>query len=120
MLSEIVQELASAAVGRLRLTVTPGLSVVLTDREKLRRILVNLMENALKYAPDGFVDVHAEQANGQLILSVSDGALAFRPGTANGSSSALCNSTSHRRAGRGAPDLVFIYAENSPGFSMAG
>lgn len=70
--SELAEEFAAAAGHRLRVEVAPGTAAVLTDRDKLRRILVNLVENAVKYAPDGWIDVHAEQSDDQLRLSVSD------------------------------------------------
>jgi signal transduction histidine kinase len=43
---------------RLTLHLPPDLSVFRTDRLKLKEILVNVVTNALKYAPAGRVDVH--------------------------------------------------------------
>src|SRR5437588_769342 len=43
------------------------------DRERLRQVLANLLENAIKYSPSGDeVEVRAQQENGKVRISVAD------------------------------------------------
>src|SRR6266850_5011455 len=58
---------------RLEVISDPAISTVLTDSDKLERILLNLLFNALKFTPaGGKVEVKAERENGELVLQVSD------------------------------------------------
>ena len=58
---------------QLQTRVEPGLSYVLTDPEKLERICLNLLFNALKFtAAGGRVDFTAEQDDGWLVVEVRD------------------------------------------------
>jgi signal transduction histidine kinase len=51
----------------------PAISTVLTDSDKLERILLNLLFNALKFTPaGGKVDVKAKREIGELVLEISD------------------------------------------------
>lgn len=57
----------------LRTRVQPGLGSVLTDPDKLERICLNLLFNALKFtAANGRVDFSAEQEAGWLMVEVRD------------------------------------------------
>ncbi|HWH71166.1 MAG TPA: response regulator, partial [Candidatus Sulfotelmatobacter sp.] len=78
--AEFLQGLASAARQiaedkRLRLTiyVDPALDRVLADRDKLEKILLNLVFNALKFTPaGGRVEVRAERHGEEFVLQVAD------------------------------------------------
>jgi len=77
-LGRLVEDaVATASVGqdavRLRASVASPLPPIRGDRERLRQVLSNLIDNAVKYSPDdGEVEVHAWPENGQLRISVSD------------------------------------------------
>jgi ammonium transporter len=57
----------------------PGLPHVVTDRDKVKQILLNLLSNAIKYTDDGSIEVRAEAANGRLKIGVSDTGIGIQP-----------------------------------------
>ena len=66
---------------RLRLEQNGSPAVALADEDKLRQVLVNLLDNAIKYSPDGGdVVVELERGNGRVRLAVRDGGLGIPPG----------------------------------------
>ena len=50
----------------------PDLPVLNTDREKLGQIVLNLLDNAVKFTEQGEIRISASQQNGSLKLAVSD------------------------------------------------
>ncbi|HEY1719553.1 MAG TPA: ATP-binding protein [Verrucomicrobiae bacterium] len=53
--------------------VDPQLAAILTDRDKVEKIVLNLLFNALKFTPvDGRVELRAEKQGGDFVLIVSD------------------------------------------------
>ena len=57
----------------LELVVPPDVPEVAGDADKIRQVLVNLVENAVKYSPDGgVVEVHVEPLERRLLISVRD------------------------------------------------
>ena len=75
----LVQDVAStveASVNnsnvRIILEVASEISTLNTDREKLRQIVLNLVDNAVKFTPEGEIRISARQDNGALKLAVSD------------------------------------------------
>ena len=77
-LAELVREVAAAAeVGQdevpVRATVADVVPTIRADRERLRQVLANLVENAVKYSPSGgTVEVRTTAVNGQVIVGVRD------------------------------------------------
>jgi signal transduction histidine kinase len=76
---EIARSIVDAARHRLppdiqlELVVEPAVPRVLADQDKLRQILVNLTENAIKYSPDGGrIDVRVADARPNVRFSVRD------------------------------------------------
>jgi PAS domain S-box-containing protein len=49
-----------------------GLPTIDTDREKLVRILLNLVDNAIKYTPRGSIKVNVRKIDSQIQFSVAD------------------------------------------------
>jgi PAS domain S-box-containing protein len=65
----------------LRLEQDGASAVALADEDKLRQVLVNLLDNAIKYSPDGGdVVVELEGGNGRVRLAVRDHGLGIPPG----------------------------------------
>jgi two-component system phosphate regulon sensor histidine kinase PhoR len=42
------------------------------DKEKLRQVLVNLIDNSMKYTKEGQIDVSLENINGKIKLAIKD------------------------------------------------
>ena len=57
---------------RLIREIAPDLPVLNTDREKLRQVILNLLDNAAKFTERGEIKISASQQNGSLKLVVSD------------------------------------------------
>jgi signal transduction histidine kinase len=53
-------------------TVEPANLAVYADRDHFQRILINLVENAAKYAPDSAVELYAWQKGSRAIMAVVD------------------------------------------------
>ena len=59
--------------GRFRISVPPGLSPRLIDPERINRLLIILLDNAVNFSPDGSpVEISAEERSGELCISVMD------------------------------------------------
>ena len=82
----IVTEAAEVAQARvpegLRLVVVPpaGLPAIAADPDKLRQVLANLLDNAVKYSPDGgTVELEASRSGARVRFRVSDEGLGIPP-----------------------------------------
>jgi PAS domain S-box-containing protein len=65
----------------LRLEQNGAPAVALADEDKLRQVLVNLLDNAIKYSPDGGdVVVELDGGHGRVRLTVRDRGLGIPPG----------------------------------------
>ena len=68
----VVKETTVVTDGRLVATVRPVVGQIRTDEHKLQRILVNLIENAAKYAPDGPIEIEVMAAGARVLFFVID------------------------------------------------
>jgi ammonium transporter len=70
--TDSLEPLVDHARVRLAVKAEPSLPPVVTDRDKVTQILLNLVSNAIKYTDDGLITVRAEAADGRLQIDVSD------------------------------------------------
>jgi signal transduction histidine kinase len=70
--TDSLEPLVDHARVRLVVMAEPDLPPIVTDRDKVKQILLNLVSNAIKYTDDGLIRVHAEPADGRLRVDVSD------------------------------------------------
>jgi signal transduction histidine kinase len=69
---------AAEAAGRIQLEVQPDLPEIIAAQTALESVLRHLVDNAIKYAPEGPVVVSAARDDGQICIQVRD----FGPGIA--------------------------------------
>ncbi|MBI4523623.1 MAG: HAMP domain-containing protein [Deltaproteobacteria bacterium] len=63
---------------RLIREIAPGIPALSTDREKLKQIVLNLLDNAVKFTERGQIRIVATQQNGSLKLVVADTGIGIR------------------------------------------
>ena len=69
---EIFDEVNRTVAIEPSITVEPANLAVYADRDHFLRILINLVENAAKYAPDSPVELYAWQKNNRAMIAVVD------------------------------------------------
>jgi signal transduction histidine kinase len=67
-----IEPIVNGGSVRIVREIAPGIPALNTDREKLRQIILNLLDNALKFTERGEIKISASQQNGSLKLAVSD------------------------------------------------
>ena len=55
--------------------------MVVADATKVRQIVLNLIDNAIKYTPKGFVAVHLNKKEDKVVFAVSDSGVGISPET---------------------------------------
>jgi len=49
------------------------------DKEKLRQVLVNIIDNSIKYTPSGQIEINLKRDNGKILLSIQDTGVGIDP-----------------------------------------
>lgn len=70
---QLAQPLAAEAKQKLHLEASPHLPLLYVDLDMIGRVMINLIENAIKYTPDGGdIYITAEQQGRSIVLGVRD------------------------------------------------
>lgn len=78
---ESLQPLADAKKLEMSFAVPAKEISVSGDREYLKHVIQNLLENAIKYTPQGFIRIGLKEDDGKVILSIEDSGIGIKPGT---------------------------------------
>jgi signal transduction histidine kinase len=78
-LAEERRALASSRGLSLHFRTAPNLAILYSDPRKLRMVLKNLIDNAVKFTEHGSVSVEAEPHDGGVLFRVSDTGVGIRP-----------------------------------------
>ncbi len=77
---ESVKQAASEEGIKLNVELPEGLSSIKGDREKLTQVVINLLNNAIKFTPrSGEIIIKARELNGQVEVKVSDTGIGIPP-----------------------------------------
>ena len=69
---QIVEPMVRIEHLRLVTDIEPDLPVMVTDQEKLKQILINLLTNAVKYTPKGTITVAVRRRDSDITISIAD------------------------------------------------
>jgi len=77
----LVRPAAEARGQTLAIDLPADLPDILADRDRLAQILINLLDNAVKFTPEGGrVTLSAKMADGRVVLAVRDNGVGIPPG----------------------------------------
>lgn len=77
---QLVQPLAADARQSLKFTLEDGLPLIMLDADMMVRVVVNLLENAVKYTPDGGIINLSARADGERVrITINDSGPGIAP-----------------------------------------
>ena len=84
LIAEVIAEM-DPIIARSKLTVgshvSPKVGPIRSDRQKIKRIVLNLLSNALKFTPEGSVTIRVDRGDGQktVAIAVADTGIGINP-----------------------------------------
>jgi len=85
-IGELVNEAVSTAAGLLRgkevaleTNLAQGLPALLADRTRIRQVLLNLLNNAIRFTDRGRIEVSAKVLSGEVVVAVTDTGVGIPP-----------------------------------------
>ncbi len=80
LIESVVKELEQKAVAQglqVKTKVSPELVPFLFDEEKIRHVVFNFVDNAIKYSEKGCIEVNAQDEEGEVVVRVKDQGFGF-------------------------------------------
>ena len=74
-----MEPLAAQSALKLQISMPNDPLTVITDADKLRQVLVNLVGNAVKYTKAGTIQVELSDGDGRVTIRVRDSGVGIRP-----------------------------------------
>lgn len=68
----LVKPLADKKGLELKSNISPGIPTVTSDERRIEQIFLNIINNAIKFTENGYIEVTSEIANGQIFTKISD------------------------------------------------
>ncbi len=53
--------------------------IIFGDKEKLRQVVLNLIDNSIKYTPKGHIDVSISSSDGKVLMTIKDTGVGIKP-----------------------------------------
>jgi len=76
---QVVQPLLQKKLLRLTTSIGPGVSIITQDRRRVEQVLINLINNAIKFTERGEVTIECQVREGWLETRVSDTGIGIKP-----------------------------------------
>nr|WP_321468718.1 ATP-binding protein [uncultured Desulfobulbus sp.] len=75
----LVAPLAEQKALKLQVDIDPGIGMITTDKRRLEQVLINLLNNAIKFTDEGSVSLLCRLQGDQYCLEISDTGIGMRP-----------------------------------------
>ncbi len=77
--SELAAPLAQKKALTLTTTIGEGVGLIKSDRLRVQQILINVVNNAIKFTETGSISIHAKHTNRTIIIAVTDTGIGIEP-----------------------------------------
>ncbi|MCO6473197.1 MAG: PAS domain S-box protein [Melioribacteraceae bacterium] len=75
----IVEPLAEKKFLEIRVNIDPKISSIVSDGRRVEQIFLNLLNNAVKFTEEGYIEICSELKNGCVVTSVKDTGVGIKP-----------------------------------------
>jgi signal transduction histidine kinase len=76
---QLVTPIADKKKLPIRVQIDPQIGEVINDRRRVEQVIINLLNNAIKFTEEGYVEVVCQATDHQVVLSVCDTGIGIRP-----------------------------------------
>ena len=76
---KLITPLAKQKKIEMRMDIADGVGEIVADQRRLEQVLLNLLNNAIKFTEQGWVNIVCREDNGSYLLSVTDTGIGIQP-----------------------------------------